>query len=128
MKRLIALAVLGVFTLPVTANAQHKFVYRAEFTAEGLKDLQKRSAVGLRTNVIKATESAGCKQEYWYFDPLTSTAYGGADCQSDGAPATIVTAVNAAGFVKLTYRAVLTAEQMDALVAKSPNYRVPQNQ
>jgi hypothetical protein len=124
MKRLIALAVLGVSTLPVTANAQHKFVYRAEFTAEGLKDLQKRSAVGLRTNVIKATESAGCKQEYWYFDPLTSTAYGGADCQSDGAPAT---AVNAAGFVKLTYRAVLTAEQLDALVAKNPNYRVPQN-
>jgi hypothetical protein len=52
----------------------------------------------------------------------------GADCQSDGAPAVIVTAVNAAGFVKLTYRAVLTAEQVDALVAKSPNYRVPQNQ
>jgi hypothetical protein len=128
MKRFIALAVLGVFALPVTANAQHKFVYRADMTAEGLKDLQKRTAIGLRANVIKAAESAGCKQEYWYYDPLTSTAYGGVDCQSDGAPAVIVTAVNASGFVKLTYRAVLTAEQMDALLAKSPNYRVPQNQ
>jgi hypothetical protein len=70
----------------------------------------------------------GCKQEYWYFDPLTSTAHGGADCQTDGAPAVIVSVVNAAGFVKLTYRAVLTAEQMDALIAKNPNYRIPQNQ
>jgi hypothetical protein len=58
MKRFIALAVLGVFALPVSANAQHKFVYRAEFTAEGLNDPQKRTAVGLRTNVIKATEPA----------------------------------------------------------------------
>jgi hypothetical protein len=128
MKRFIALAVLGVFALPVSANAQHKFVYRVEFTTEGLKDLQKRTAVGLRTNVIKATESMGCKQEYWYIDPLTSTAYGGADCPTDVAPAVIVTTVNAAGFVKLTYRAVLTAEQMDTVMAKNPNYRIPQNQ
>jgi hypothetical protein len=128
MKRFIALAVLGVFALPITASAQHKFVYRVEFTIEGLKDLQKRTAVGLRTNVIKATESMGCKQEYWYIDPLTSTAYGGADCPTDAAPAVIVTTVNAAGFVKLTYRAVLTAEQMDAVMAKNPNYRIPQNQ
>jgi hypothetical protein len=31
IKRFIALAALGVFALPVTANAQHKFVYRADY-------------------------------------------------------------------------------------------------
>jgi hypothetical protein len=131
MKQCIAFALLGVLSLPAVASAQqssHKFLYRAELTIEGVKDLQKRTAVGLRANIIKATESAGCKQEYWYFDPLTSVAFGGVDCQSEMAPAALVTAVNAAGFAKLSYWAVLTAEQMDGLLSKAPNVRAPQNQ
>jgi hypothetical protein len=131
MERCIAFALVGILLVPATASAQqssHKFVYRAELTTEGMKDLQKRTAVGLRANVIKATESTGCKQEYWYFDPLTSVAFGGVDCQSEMGPAALVTAVNAAGFAKLSYRAVLTAEQLDGLLSKSPNVRPPQNQ
>jgi hypothetical protein len=131
MKRYIAFALLTVLSLPTVASAQqpsHKFVYRAELTTEGLKDMQKRTAVGLRASVVKATAAAGCKQEYWYFDPLTSVAFGGVDCQSEMGPAALVTVVNAAGFAKLSYRAVLTAEQMDELLSKSQNVRPPQNQ
>ncbi len=131
MTRCVAFAFLGVLTLPATASAQqsrHKFLYRPELTVEGVKDLQRRTAVGLRANIIKATESVGCKQGYWYFDPLNSVAFGGVDCQSEMAPAVLVTAVNAAGFVKLSYWAVLTAEQMDGLLSKSPKVRAPQNQ
>jgi hypothetical protein len=112
----------------IAQQSSHKFLYRAELTTEGVKDLQKRTAVALRANIIKATESVGCKQEYWYFDPLTSVAFGGVDCQSEMAPATLVTAVNAAGFAKLSYWAVLTAEQMDGLLSKAQNVRAPQNQ
>ena len=131
MKQCIAFALLGVLSLPAVASAQqssHKFLYRAELTIESVKDLQKRTAVGLRANIIKATESAGCKQEYWYFDPLTSVAFGGVDCQSEMGPAALVTAVNAAGFAKLSYRAVLTAEQLDGLLSKAQSVRAPQNQ
>jgi hypothetical protein len=128
MRPYIALALLGVVALPGTAQAQHKFVYRADLTQAGVKDLQTRTAKGLRANIIKATESVGCKQEYWYVEPLTSIAYGAVDCPSEVAPVAIVTTVNAAGFARLTYRAVLTAEQMDEQLAKNPNYRAPQNQ
>jgi hypothetical protein len=131
MTRCLSFVLLGLISLPVTVNAQqsgHKFVYRAELTTEGVKDLQKRTAVGLRANVMKATESAGCKQEYWYFDPLTRVAFGGVDCQSEMGPAALVTAVNAAGFAKLSYRAVLTAEQVDELLSKAQSVRAPQNQ
>src|ERR1700757_4778192 len=121
MKQYIALALFGILALPGTAQAQHKFVYRAELTTEGVKDLKTRTAVGLRANIIKAAESVGCKQEYWYFDPLNSIAFGGVDCQSDTAPVALVAAVNAAGFAKLSYRAVLTAEQFDAILSKYPN-------
>jgi hypothetical protein len=128
MKQYIALALFGILALPGTAQAQHKFVYRAELSTEGVKDLRARTAVGLRANVIKATESVGCKQEYWYFDPLSSVAFGGVDCQTETAPAAVVTAVNASGFAKLSYRAVLTAEQLDAILSKSAGVRAPQNQ
>jgi hypothetical protein len=127
MKQYITLALFGLLALPGTAQAQHKFVYRAELTTEGVKDLKARTAVGLRASVIKATESAGCKQEYWYFDPLTSVAFGGVDCQAPTGPAALVTAVNAAGFAKLRYRALLTAEQLDELLSKGTNVRAPQN-
>jgi hypothetical protein len=128
MKPYIPLALFGALALPMNAHAQHKFVYRAELTQAGVKDLQMRTAKGLRANIIKATESVGCKQEYWYIEPLTSIAYGGVDCPSEAAPVAVVTTVNAAGFARLTYRSVLTAEQMDEQMSKNPNYKAPQNQ
>jgi hypothetical protein len=39
-----------------------------------------------------------------------------------------VAAVRAAGFAKLSYGAVLTAEQFDAIFLKYPNERGPQNE
>jgi hypothetical protein len=128
MKPYITLALFGALALPTSAHAQHKFVYWAELTQDGVKDLQMRTAKGLRASIIKATESVGCKQEYWYIEPLTSIAYGGVDCPSDAAPVAIVTTVNAAGFARLTYRSVLTAEQMDEQLSKNPHYKAPQNQ
>jgi hypothetical protein len=118
MTRCITLALLGQLPLPANVSAQpsgHKFVYRVELTTEGVKDPQKRTPVGLRANVMNATGSAGSTQEYRYFDPLTCVAFDGVDCQSEMGPAALVTAVNAAGFAKLSCRAVLTAEQLHGI-------------
>jgi hypothetical protein len=128
MKQFIALALFGVLALPATAQAQHKFVYDARLTQDGVKDLQKRTALGLRSVIFKAAEAVGCKQEYWYFDPLNSVGYGGADCQTEMGPAALATAVNAAGFARVRWRPVLTAEQMDEILSKGSNVRAPQNQ
>jgi hypothetical protein len=131
---LSTIGVMGVALLPGNAIAQqsgttmHKYIYRAVFTSEGLKDLQKRTASGLRANILKFTESVGCKQEFWYVDPLNSTAYGGVECPDDLAIATITTTVNAAPYARLTYWSVLTAEQMDQAAAKAANSRPPQQQ
>jgi hypothetical protein len=127
MKQYIALALFGLVALPGAAHAQNKFVYDAQLTQEGVKDLQKRSAAGLRTAIIKAAEAVGCKQEYWYFEPLVSVGHGGVDCPTATAPVALITAVNAAGFARVRWRAVLTAEQMDELLSKGSNIRAPQN-
>jgi hypothetical protein len=90
--------------------------------------IQELSGQTLRANILKFTESVGCKQEFWYVDPLNSTAYGGVECPDDLAIATITTTVNAAPYARLTYWSVLTAEQMDQAAAKAANSRPPQQQ
>lgn len=106
----------------------HKYLYRAVLTTEGVKDLKMRTAVALRTNVLKFAESVGCKQDFWYFDFLNTTAYGAVDCPNETAIATIMLTVNAAPYARLTYWSVLTAEELDEAVASSANTRAPQQQ
>jgi hypothetical protein len=130
----LAGTVMLIVSAPAAPLAQqagsggHKFLYRAVLTSEGLKDLQKRTATGLRANILKFTESFGCKQEYWYFDPFESTAYGGVECPDELTIATITTTVNSAPYARLTYWSVLTAEQMDQAAAKAATSRPPQQQ
>ncbi len=130
----LSLAIPGLAALAGDAVAQqagpaaHKYIYRAVLTSEGLKDLQKRSATALRGNIVKFTESLGCKQEFWYFDPLNSTAYGGVACPDEMTIATITTTVNAAPYARLTYWSVLTAEQMDQAATRAASSRPPQQQ
>lgn len=134
-------ATLGLFSLLVAAvgacppalaqqpgPTMHKYLYRAVLTAEGVKDLKMRTAVALKANVFKFAESMGCKQGFWYFDFLNTTAYGDADCPSETAIATIMLTVNSAPYARLTYWSVLTAEELDKAVAAAANTRPPQQQ
>jgi hypothetical protein len=109
-------------------QARHKYFFRAVYTAEGMKDLQRRSATALRAGVQKFDESAGCKLESWYFDYTESANYGFVDCPDEIAMATISATANAAGFVRVTFKPVLTPEEMDKALAKSVATRPPQQQ
>jgi uncharacterized protein with GYD domain len=93
-----------------------------------MKDLQKRTATALRAGVQKFDESAGCKLEAWYFDYTESANYGFVDCPDEIAMATISATANAAGFVRVTFKPVLTPEEMDKALAKSVATSPPQQQ
>jgi uncharacterized protein with GYD domain len=123
------LAVLTGDALGQQATApHHKYFFRAVYTAEGMKDLQKRSATVLAAGVAKFDASAGCKLETWYFDYTESANYGFVDCPDEIAMATISATANAAGFVRVTFRSVLSPEDMDKALAKSLATRPPQQQ
>jgi uncharacterized protein with GYD domain len=133
ISRAVTLAIL-FFALSTAAFAQqseqarHKYFFRAVYTPEGMKDLQRRSATALRAGVQKFDESAGCKLEAWYFDYTESANYGFVDCPDEIAMATISATANAAGFVRVTFKPVLTPEEMDKALAKSVATRPPQQQ
>jgi hypothetical protein len=109
-------------------GAHHRYLFRAAFTIDGMKNLQKQSATGFKAGVAKFFGAAGGKLESWYFDYGDSTAYGFVDYPDEIAAATAQTTVNAAGFARVTYSPVLSAEDADKALAGSVAVRPPQQQ
>jgi uncharacterized protein with GYD domain len=115
-------------SLDAQQAAYHKYLFQAAFTVEGIKNLQKQSATGFRSGVAKFFESVGGKLESWYFDYAENTAYGFVDYPNEIAAATAQATVNAAGFARVIYRPVLSAEEADKALARSTAARPPQQQ
>src|SRR6516225_5109293 len=106
----------------------HRYLVRAELTAEGLRNLQKQPPTALKAGVAKFLESVGGKLEFWYFDYGEATVYAVNYYPDEIAAATAQLSTNAAGFAHVTIRPLLSAEEMDQAVAKWPPVRVPQQQ
>jgi uncharacterized protein with GYD domain len=126
-----ALLFSGLTLLPEYAVGQqthHRYLFSAAFTIDGMKNLQKQSPTAFKAGVAKFFESVGGKLESWYFDYGESTAYGFVDYPDEMAAATAQASVNAAGFARVTYRPVLSAEDADKAFARSAATRPPQQQ
>src|SRR5262244_1541095 len=130
----VALLLLGL-VLPTgeavgqqAAPTLHRYMVRAVLTPEGLKNLQKQPPTALKAGVVKFLESVGGKLEFWFFDYGESTAYSVIYYPDEIAAATAQLSTNAAGFAHVTIRPLLSAEEMDKVVAKVPPVRVPQQQ
>jgi uncharacterized protein with GYD domain len=93
-----------------------------------VKNLQKQLPTALKAGVAKFDESVGGKVEFWYFDYGESTAYSVVDFPDEIAAATAQAAANAGGFARVTFRPLLSAEEMDKALAKVGTIRVPQQQ
>lgn len=108
--------------------ARHKYFFHATFTADGMKNLQRQSATGFKAGVARFFGSAGGNLESWYFDYADGSAYGFVDYPDEIAAATAQASVNAAGFARVTYNPVLSAEDTDKALAKSSAVQPPQQQ
>src|SRR5262249_41600735 len=104
----------------------HRYLVRADLTAEGLKKLKKKPPTALKAGAAKVVESGGGKLEFWYFDYGAATVYFVIDYPDEIAAATAQLSTNAAGFARVTIRPLLTAEEMDKAVEKWPPIRIPQ--
>jgi uncharacterized protein with GYD domain len=106
----------------------HRYQVRAVFTNEGLKNFQKQPPTALKAGVEKYLESTGGKLESWYFDFSEGTAYAVVYYPDDIAATTSLLSTNSTGFVRVTLRPLLSAEEADKAVAKLPAVRAPQQQ
>ena len=102
-----------------------KYLITANYTAEGLRGLQRDKAAGRRQAVTAAIESVGGKLEAVYFALGEDDAFLIVDMPDNASVAGLGIAVSAAGLARTRTTALLTVEEVDQALAKSVNYRAP---
>jgi uncharacterized protein with GYD domain len=102
-----------------------KYLIKANYVGDGIKGLMKDGGSKRREAATAAIESVGGTVDCFYY------AFGETDVFSivdfpDVASATATSlAINATGAVTLSLTPLMTPEDVDAAVAKSPKYRPP---
>ncbi len=102
-----------------------KYLVQFNYTAEGLKGVMKEGGTARRLATEKLIQSLGGKLEAYYF------AFGKSDgCLIADLPdAASMTAINltvaASGAVGTRTTVLISPEEVDAAVKKTPNYRAP---
>ena len=102
-----------------------KYLIQANYVGDGIKGLLKEGGSARRTAVEKLAESLGGTIETFYY------AFGDTDLfviadMPDNATATAVSlTAAAAGTATVKVTVLLTAEEVDTAVKKSPSYRPP---
>jgi uncharacterized protein with GYD domain len=102
-----------------------KFLYRAAYTAEGTKGLQKEGGSKRRAAVEEMAKALGAKVEAFYYAFGESDVYVIIDAPDSASAAAVSLAVNASGAVQLKTTVLLTPEEMDQAAKKAVTYRPP---
>lgn len=102
-----------------------KYLYRGSYTPTGVSGLLKEGGTGRRAAAETLMESVGGSVEanYWAFGEDDFFII--ADLPDATSAAAAALAAAASGAIGVTTTPLLTAEEVDAAVAKSPDYRPP---
>lgn len=102
-----------------------KYLIRANYVGEGIKGLLKEGGTSRRAAAEKAVQSVGGKMEAFYYAFGTTDAYVIVDVPDNVSMAALALTIAASGAVSITTDVLLTAEEVDAAVEKTPTYRAP---
>jgi uncharacterized protein with GYD domain len=102
-----------------------KYLVEASYTSEGLKNLQKDRAEGRTAAIKTAVQSLGGKLEaiYWSLGEYDAVVL--CDIPDASSAAALALAASASGMVRTKTTQLLTAQEVDAALAKTVNYRAP---
>lgn len=102
-----------------------KYLIQAKYQVEGIKGLLKEGGSARRAAVEKAAQSLGGKVESFNFGFGGSDAFVVAELPDNAAAAGFALVANATGAASVTTTVLITPEEMDQAVKKSPAYRAP---
>jgi uncharacterized protein with GYD domain len=102
-----------------------KFLIEASYTAEGFKGVQKDKAAGRLAATKAALKAVDAELEclYWCLGDRDVIAI--AEFPNTVAASAFASAVSASGAARTRTTALLTAQEFDAALAKTVNYRAP---
>jgi uncharacterized protein with GYD domain len=102
-----------------------KFLIKANYTAEGMKGLQKDKASGREKSVATACTAIGGKLDAIYYALGDDDVFAIVDLPSHVHASSLCVAVGASGMVSTRTVPLLTVAEMDKALAEVVNYRPP---
>jgi uncharacterized protein with GYD domain len=102
-----------------------KYLYTGSYTAAGAQGLLKEGGSGRRAAVEQLLRSVGGSLESFHFAFGSEDFFIVVDLPDSGAAAAGALTVGASGAVNVRTVVLLTPEEVDAAVKRSPSYRPP---
>jgi uncharacterized protein with GYD domain len=102
-----------------------KYLIRANYVGDGLKGLMTEGGSRRRDAAKAAVESVGGNLDCMYYAFGETDVYGIVDMPDDASATAVSLLINASGAVKLNMVPLMTPEDIDAAMSKTPSYRAP---
>ena len=102
-----------------------KYLFQVNYVGEGVKGLLKEGGSSRRAATEKMVQSMGGKIEAYYFCFGEHDCYVIADLPDNATAAAVALTVSASGAVVTKTIVLMTPEELDSAVKKSPSYRPP---
>jgi uncharacterized protein with GYD domain len=102
-----------------------KYLLTVSYATDGVKGLLKEGGSARQAAAKKAAKSLGGKVESFYFALGEADAYVIVDMPDNASAAAISLALGATGLVIASTTVLMSCEEMDEAVKKSPAYRGP---
>jgi uncharacterized protein with GYD domain len=102
-----------------------KYLFQANYVGEGVKGLLKEGGSSRRAAVEKAAQSLGGTLEAFYYAFGDTDAYVVVDLPDNATATALALTVNSSGVTVVKTTVLMTPEDVDAAVKKSPSYRAP---
>jgi uncharacterized protein with GYD domain len=102
-----------------------KYLFQGNYVGQGIKGLMQEGGSKRRDAVVKALESVGGSLECIYYAFGETDALGVFDIPEQSNAVALSLMINSSGAVNIHLTPLMTPEDIDAAVGKTPSYRAP---
>ncbi|WP_353711456.1 GYD domain-containing protein [Arthrobacter sp. K5] len=102
-----------------------KYLFEANYVGEGIKGLMREGGTKRRAALVDALNSVGGSLESFYYAFGDTDVLGVFDIPDQASAAALSLIVNSSGSVNVRLKPLMTPEDIDEAVKKTPSYRAP---
>ncbi|WP_336714835.1 GYD domain-containing protein [Arthrobacter sp. USHLN218] len=102
-----------------------KYLFQGNYVGQGIKGLMQEGGSKRREAVVQALESVGGSLECIYYAFGETDVLGVFDIPDQSGAVALSLMINSSGAVDLHLTPLMTPEDLDAAVSKTPSYRAP---
>ena len=102
-----------------------KYLFQGNYVGPGIKGLMQEGGSKRRAAVVKALESVGGSLESFYYAFGETDVLGVFDIPEQSNAVALSLMINSSGAVNIHLTPLMTPEDIDAAVGKTPSYRAP---